>query len=384
MHDKHARTRWNDRYVALFAGAALLLAGCDGKPSAPAPAAPPAAAPPQATAAQPAKPAVGTLTPRVTGTLLDRAPDTDIRLVSYNVLWNSVFEDVDPDRAAKFARLVAALAPDVLALQEIGMHPEDRGKPGGRARTAAEVAALLDRLLPLTGGRWQAHQGSDAVIATRFPLTMKATRVKPEGDRDLAIALVDLPDTLGVDLYVLNNHYKCCDPAKNDPRRQQQSDALAAWLRDARTAGGEIDLAPHTAIAIVGDLNVVGSFQPVTTLLTGDIADETVYGADALPDWDGTTLVDLHPRHNVDGTADWTWRSDAQEKEHGFKPARLDFILFSDSVLEPARAFALNTTTMTPADRSATGLQEFDTCNDNAGHEFDHLPIVADFRVRTP
>lgn len=47
-----------------------------------------------------------------TGTFLDRPP-TDLRVVTFNVLWDSIFSRVNETRAAGFARLAAAIAPDV-------------------------------------------------------------------------------------------------------------------------------------------------------------------------------------------------------------------------------------------------------------------------------
>ena len=60
------------------------------------------------------------------------------------------------------------------------------------------------------------------------------------------MCLVDLPDDrFSNDLYVMNNHYKCCGGF--DARRQEQSDALVNWQRDARTPGGFITLPAGTA-----------------------------------------------------------------------------------------------------------------------------------------
>jgi endonuclease/exonuclease/phosphatase family metal-dependent hydrolase len=309
-------------------------------------------------------------------TFLDRPPATAFRLVCYNVKWNSIFPEVDARRAARFARVVQALNPDILALQEIGMHPQDRGQPGSRKWKADDVIKLMNFALPLTDGAWQAYQGKDSVIVSRCPLRMTAAKLDPPGERELALALVDLPDDrCAADVYVLNNHFKCCDAEKNDPLRQRQADALVSWLRDARTPGGEIDLPTGTGLLIVGDLNIVGSFAPVQTLLDGDIHDETQYGPDAPPDWDNTPLADARPRHNLTGDGDWTWRDDTSQ----YKPGRLDYIIYSDSVLTASQTFALDTTTMSEAELAAAGLERLDVCHDQDGQVFDHLPLVADF-----
>ena len=314
------------------------------------------------------------------GTLLDRNDPQALRLVSYNVLWNSIFAAVDPRGAARFARLVRALDPDILCLQEIGVHPRDMGQPDARRWTAADVIELLNVLLPVPGG-WHAFQGGDNVVASRFPLARARARTVPEPERSQAIALVDLPDErFAADFYVLVNHFKCCDPQRYDAARQQQADAIVAWLRDALEAGGQEHLARGTPFAVVGDLNIVGSSQPVMTLVEGDVQDERRYGADFAPDWDGSSLTDLRPRHNADPQGeDWTWRNDSDR----FPPGRLDYVIYSDSVLEVSHSLVLDTTTWSTADLARAGLERYDVTADGVGRVFDHLPLVCDFRVQT-
>ncbi len=325
------------------------------------------------------RPAPQRPTAEPSGTFLDRDDPGAVRLVSYNVLWNSIFEPVKPPKAEKFARLVVALEPDILCLQEIGVHPQDREKPDPKGWTADDVAALLDRIHPLEGEHgWQAFQGLDCVIASRYPLRMARTHIVPAGERELAVALVDLPDSrFGLDFYVLNNHYKCCDPERFDVLRQRQSDAIVAWLCDARSAGGVVDLPRGTPFAVVGDLNIVGSKEPLRTLIEGDIHEEALYGADCPLDWDASALADAHPRHNVDGADDYTWRDDSTK----FAPGRLDFVLYSDSVLHPVKRLVLNSTIMSDEDLEQAGLERFDACDDDEGRRIDHLPLVVDFRL---
>lgn len=311
---------------------------------------------------------------------VERHPEADLRLVSYNVLWNNIFPEVSRGNSAKFARLVGALDADVWCLQEISVHPRDRKKLKARRWSADDVVKVMNEIAPRPdGASWYAHQGNDNVIVSKYPLELTATQTIPAGEREQAMALIDLPDErFSFDLYVLNNHYKCCGGEGNDPRRQRQSDAIVAWIRDARTPGDNIDLPTGTAIVIAGDLNIVGGFQPVQTLLDGDVVDEAKYGADFLPDWDDTGLADLHPQHNEVGRDDYTWRNDRGE----WDPGRIDFIIYTDSVLDVARKFVLNTTLMLDEDLRAAGLKKYDVTVDNAGREFDHLPLVVDFRVQ--
>lgn len=319
-----------------------------------------------------------------TGTFIDREHPDDLRLVSYNILWNNIFVEESAQNANRFVRVVRALDPDILALQEVGLPGWMRERnPDARDWNEQDVVHLMNAIAPLPeDGTWYGHMGSDNVIVSKFPLKMEATQTTPRGDRPQAMALVDLPDDdFTFDFYIMNNHYKCCsDKPENELRRQKQSDAIVAWLRDARTPGGEIDLAAGTALAVVGDLNIVQGYEPVATLVTGDIVDEATYGEDFAPDWDDSDLLDTHPLHNAVGPDDYTWRDDTDQ----WDPGRLDYIIVSDSMLEIANKFVLNTTTMSPQDLERTGLQVLDVCVDDAGERFDHLPLVVDLRPRVP
>jgi hypothetical protein len=126
-------------------------------------------------------------------------------------------------------------------------------------------------------------------------------------------------------------------------------------------------------MAVVGDLNLVQTLNPLNALLTGDVTNEIAFGPDSPPDWDGSNLTDAHPVHNGAGTTDWTYRSGS------FSPSRLDYFLYTDSVAQTANEFVLNTVSMTPAQLAATGLQQNDVLL-TSGNNYDHIPVVVDFR----
>ena len=173
----------------------------------------------------------------------------------------------------------------------------------------------------------------------------------------------------------MDAHYKCC--GGYDSLRQQQSDAFVNWMRDARTTGGNITLTANTPMVITGDFNIVDGQQPLNTVLNGDIQNNATYGADSIPDWDGSNNTDAHPYHNGTGTTDWTWRDDTGP----YAPGRLDYVTYTDSVIDAPHRFALNSVSMSAADLAASGLQTYDTSADNVGADYDHLPIVVDFRL---
>ncbi len=299
-----------------------------------------------------------------TGTFVDRQLPSDLRILTYNPLWNQIFPDESGINAAKFERILHGTQPDVINLQET-------------TRSASAVANLLNQIAPLPGGTpWSAHQGNDNIIASRFPILDTSVNTVPAGERDLAIGRVDLPDDAYVrDFYIMNNHYACCDGG--EAGRQRQSDAMVNWMRDAKSLGGSIDLPGHTAMAVLGDLNIVGGPQPLQTVITGNVIDERTYGADSPPDWDGSDLFDARPLHNVVGPEDYTWRDDSSV----FNPGRLDYVIFSDSVLSMPHSYVLNTREMSPMELAATGLQADDVVLEPTRNRFDHLPLITDFRM---
>ena len=307
--------------------------------------------------------------PYTPSTFVDRRQPGDLRVMSYNVNFDSIFPINNPAQAPKFARVMLAVDPDVLCLQEI-------------RRPVEEVERLLERIMPLTDGRsWYVYKGYSNVIISRYPLMDEADKTIPPGQRGLAMALVDLPDDrYDVDLYVINNHFKCCGGEKNEGKRRLQADAVVSWVCDATLPGGEIDLPQGTAIVLTGDLNTVEGDQPLRTLLSGEVANTNLFAEVTQPDWDRTSLTDARPVQNNRGADDYTWRDDHTQ----FKPSRLDYVIYSDSVIEAVHRYILNTTTMTAQELQLTDLQVFDVTLDQTGAEFDHLPVIVDFRMSAP
>jgi endonuclease/exonuclease/phosphatase family metal-dependent hydrolase len=296
-----------------------------------------------------------------TGTFLDRYLPTDLRVVTYNIYLNTAISD--PVQADKFKRVVNALDPDILNLQEVN------------SSSAAQVKALLDNIAPLGGEGWYTHKGRATVIASKYPLSMLHTSIDPSSDRPPAIALVDLPDTqYGADFYVINHHPNSGQGAAIVEHRQKTADATVQWLQDARTPGGLIDLPPGTPITVLGDMNSFPEQTAVERMVEGDIFYEDLYGPDSPPDWDGTSFTDARPTINGTGIGDYTYRWATSR-------TRIDHITYSDSALDVANKFILNTFEMSPADLTATGLQPLDVTIDQEGVIFDHLPVVVDFRV---
>jgi endonuclease/exonuclease/phosphatase family metal-dependent hydrolase len=324
----------------------------------------------------------GAIDPEARPRFMQEPSRPHVRVLSYNVGWDSIFETPsllgglwrDDSRGAAFLRIIKATDPDVICLQEIDP-----------ARDPQQVADMLDEAVPLADGlAWQVHSGQDNVVAARYELRMRAQQLAYRGDViDLghAMTLVDLPNaSFPQDLYVICAHFQALAGQQNTEARQMHADMIIAWIRDAQTPGGEVELAPNTPLVVLGDFNVYDTdpAHHLTTLLSGDIFDEGMFGPDAAPDWDGTALADAMPTHNGEGEERYTWRDDTSV----YGPGILDRILYADSTLTAAGGFVLDTTSMGEAALAATGLRADDVMLDPDAGVYDHLPMVVDFELR--
>jgi endonuclease/exonuclease/phosphatase family metal-dependent hydrolase len=321
-----------------------------------------------------------TVPPPVTQSFLDKPSPQHIRLLNYNVNWDSIFPDDDPqnhewrtvEKVAAFRRLIGAVQPDIARIQEINP-----------VRDPGQVSAIFDETLPLDHGEmWRAISYRDNVIVSRYDLAAEGYELLgPPGYREFpqAAALVDLPDAeYGIkDIYLVCVHFQAFGGEEDILIRQHQADVIISQVRDFRTPGGQIDLPSGTPFIFTGDFNIYETDPAyhLTTLLTGDIIAEELFGGDLQPDWDDTSLTDAMPGHNGLEEDFYTWRDD----ESGYNPGLLDRIIYSDSVMWISNAFILNTSTLSEGDLAAFGLRADDIMMKADTGYYDHLPIVADF-----
>lgn len=282
---------------------------------------------------------------------LEEKMSDDIRIVSYNAHQDSLFS-----RTEYYSRILKAINPDIMNFQETYSY------------SAVETAALVEQILPSkTGESWFAAKVDDCITVSRFPILESYY-----SDGNL-VAVLSAPKSLGVEkILVINVHFPCCE---SNTQRQQEADKIISFIRDAKTSGGLFTVPNKTPIIFTGDTNFVGWAQQLKTILSGDIVDEAEYGADFEPDWDGSDLAHCLSYHNSNRISSYTWRSDSSY----YCPSRLDYIIYSDSVLEVGNHFILWTSDMTAADLDFYGLQANDVSSAS-----DHLPLVADFRARIP
>ena len=275
---------------------------------------------------------------------LDKERPGDVRTISWNVLRDNPWES---EESEKFARMIQAIEPDILNLQEIYDHSPNQ--------TRNRFVAWMDG----NSNDWFVAGNNDCKTISRYPI------LHSEPLSGNLVVLVDTTEVLGRPLLIFNAHTPCCS---NDEGRQWEIDEMLQFLGQVR-AGNHDDIPSDVAVQIAGDLNLVGLAQQLESLVEGDIINESDFGPDIAPDVDGSSLLDPFPLLTESRLA-YTWRNDWS----WYWPGRLDVTIISDSVLEPGRQLVLETRRMSPARLAEHGLQAEDSgCS-------DHLPIICDIR----
>ena len=119
-------------------------------------------------------------------------------------------------------------------------------------------------------------------------------------------------------------------------------------------------------------MNFVGFAGQRETFLTGDIFDNAKFGDDFIPDWDSTNFTDLKP-FTTDMPMSFTW----YDEDNSFSPGRLDYIIYSSSVLKEENSFVLFTPALDADTLTKYNLEERDVVSAS-----DHLPVVGDFSLK--
>lgn len=276
-----------------------------------------------------------------------------IRVVTWNTLYDGL---LDTERRPHFKRIMAALQPDLVTFNECW------------DMTAGQAASFMNEAVPLGGFQsWNAAKlEAGNITVSRFPI-LENWAFYP--NHRLVATLIDLPNNLySKDFLLVNGHLRCCEA---NFERQLEADAFAKFVLDAKTPGGSIDLPEGTPIVLSGDMNLVGWQDQYTTLVTGQIINTNVFGNGGPLDWDGTDLQDVLALQ-ADQRMAYTWH----EEGNSYPPSRLDFHFCTNSVMQVAKAFILQTEIM-PSQRLALyGL----FANDNSIAS-DHLPAVTDFEL---
>jgi endonuclease/exonuclease/phosphatase family metal-dependent hydrolase len=278
-----------------------------------------------------------------------------IRLTAYNVLHDGIF---DPNLYDYFQNILTAIMPDIISFEEVSGH------------SASDMVNLLNGMLPLSSGSWFAAQSDyDVIVASSFPITKTTDIVTADGRKRSAAFLLDLRPKFDTDFLVIGAHLKCCGGETNDAKRQREVDAIMEFIREAKEPGGELTIDDKTPIAILGDMNFVGNWKQPYTLISGDISDNGDYGEDFSPDWDGTAFTDAAPLTSGSPFT-FTWYDEGSS----YPPGKLDYLIYSDSVLKLKNSFSLFTPFLSDEQLAENGLNASDVLLAS-----DHLPVVADF-----
>ena len=275
--------------------------------------------------------------------------DDHLRVLSYNVLRDNLFENYLRDT---YSRIFNTLQPEIIGFQEIYNH------------TSQQTADIIEEFLPSGDGEQWYHSKRfpDIIVVSRFPIKQSFS-IGGNG-----AFLIDMQEKYNRDLLLIVAHPPCC--ANNDDR-QKEIDAFMAFIREAKEEGGLLTLEENTPIVIVGDMNLVGKAQQQKTLITGDIVNQNIYGDPFNPDWDGTDLADSKP-NTTHMAATFTWYDEGSS----FSPGRLDYIVYSNSVMELKNGYVLFTEAL-PQD----SLNKYNLVQSDVTNASDHLPVISDFKL---
>jgi exonuclease III len=283
---------------------------------------------------------------------LGKSQSVDLRIMSYNVHRDDIFQS---SLSGNYERILSTVSPDIIGFQEIYDH------------TSAETAALVESFLPSGNGEqwYHAKAGPDIIVVSKFRIK-SVYQIDGNGG-----FLLDLRPEFDSDLLLLNAHPPCC---QNVESRTNELDHLMSFVRDAKEDGGVLTIDENTPIAILGDMNLVSSSQTQQILTTGNLVNNSTYGPDFIPDWDNTDFDDAKPL-TTGVPMTFTWYSEYES----YSPGRLDYIVYSGSVMNLENSYVLFTMGMESDLLSEYGLRFRDVVDAS-----DHLPVVADFSFIIP
>ena len=254
----------------------------------------------------------------------------DLRVVSWNVQFGNLLEDKE-----RSARILQALKPDVLLLQELD---------GEDSYTA------LNRFLKETlHSPWSSTMSmQEGVTRPQKLKSAVSSFLKP-----FAPFSVGTPPlkAVGATVYVrekpincISLHLRCCGGPDSEAEEHRQSEATQIHTK--------ISNMQSPRFIVAGDWNLVGTTKPLSTV----------------------TANHLHvvEAFQPDGVLNATW----SDETSSFTPGRLDWMLYSPATLQVSRSFVLDT-----ADLDSDTLTKYNLRSEDTAELSDHLPLVADFTV---
>ncbi len=272
-----------------------------------------------------------------------------LRIMSWNAD-KSLFDN--PER---FVRVLAAIDPDVILLQEL----TDRD-------SAAQLELLLNRPRPAEGlNKWTVAFGAGGgnlrcAVASKLPLqAAEPFQLLPYPfwrDQSLRVAGAVI-ETANKRLLCVSIHLRCCGRAggREDFIRGLEAEVIRERLQ------AMVERDSFDGVIVAGDFNLVGSRRPLD-LLTSRL------------DITGLSLIEAEP-YQLDSLSNATW----SDRKQPLVPGRLDYLLFSNNAVALRSTFVLDARDLDPDALHRLGLRSDDTASAS-----DHFPVVADVQWTVP
>lgn len=364
----------------------------------------------------------------------------DLRVMTWNVLDTVCSTNAKTEGANNWsavARIIAAMKPDVLILQECG--DNDGNGTGSGVDSVANLLTTAQRLL--NGGTDPFHGNSAVtawvqkyapgftytnifvstdndgfnrdVILSRFPFadqngdgkstysntpTISPTSWAPGGDggiRGFQHAEIDLPDaSYAGNLVIGNSHLKAGSAGSDHDQRIEAAKNISYYLdawynglggatpdpsgKIADSPAATAVLAAETSFVWGGDWNEDessnGTKGPAEWMTRGNAADP---GAN-LNGNDGTD------KNRTDASFDDA-RDVFTNSPFTVTTAKFDYLAWQDSTIALRRAFVFNSATVTPAGAMPAEITGFTGGAASATSKAsDHKPVIADFALMAP
>ena len=287
---------------------------------------------------------------------IEKESINSLRMMAYNIERDGI---TATEKTTEFNHIFNAIKPEIIGLTEVYQS------------SSKQVADRLEFFLPSDINQMWFHgkEGEyDIVLVSRYQIMQSATIESEVGHNASGAFLLDLRPKFNSDMLVVVAHPKCCSGTEEDQKRQNQFDAIISFIRNSANNIGDLTILPNTPIVVMGDMNLVGDSRQYKTLISGDIEYNETYGKDFIPDWDSTGLDDAIPYVLNTGMTYTT-------NPGSFPPGRLDFIVYTNSVLKEENSFIFDTKKLTTEQLLKYGLSEKDT------EVSDHLPVVVDFNL---
>ena len=271
---------------------------------------------------------------------LERSKEADTRVVSWNAERGAFIENPAP-----FARMLRALEPDVIAIQEL---------PGDC--TPQILESWFKKYMGTDDWTATVCRGNlrTAVVSRKpfTPIQELADLSRPTTRGSIPVRCAGgLVQTGGTPILLASIHLKCCGSvgSREDEVRELETDLIR------KAVGQLLKKHPDASIVIAGDYNLVGGEH---------VLQQMIHELDT----DGSDLqvADLY---QVGGRTNATWADRGQP----FVPGRLDYIVFGDDRLGLEGGLVVDVANM-PS--SLSKKHKLDSLRTKAPS--DHFPIVLD------